>query len=391
MEDDVPESGNADNAENNHADSDNDCDSVDDNADGISLPTEHGETTTAEADVCDQNNTIFYFAFNVGADGVVTLSNEAQAQLIQMQEPLGVLLQEGELNPQFALGMLDDWQQTVKGKDIDAIPVSVSDVALGDPIAIPSLMPEKRKKKSGGAIESKKSTSFLSTVEQTVGRPIQTSVCVAHAPKSNQPPQRPTQIPIEVAETSANVSQTSTYFAQTRASVVKTTANISQTTSNAHVHTSIAHVTSCVEPVPKTVDQDPPGSLTQIPKSVAQTPPNVYQDLHLMRSPVVLVQRLSAAYLSETFNKPVGKSAQTPASVSNEREISKSKRGEKKKAVDEDNQVATPAKSVKQKQQYASQPCKKPLGRPICVGFPAVDENEIFVCPDCRSDIQKEF
>lgn len=156
-------------------------------------------------------------------------------------------------------------------------------------------------------------------------------------------------------------------------------------TSNAHVHTSIAHVTSCVDPVPKTVDQHPPGSLTQIPKSVAQTPPNVYQDLHLMRSPVVLVQRLSAAYLSETFNKPVGKSGQTPASVSNEREISKSKRGEKKKAVDEDNQVATPAKSVKQKQQCASQPCKKviylfvtrkilisvlvlqPLGRPMLV------------------------
>lgn len=88
-------------------------------------------------------------------------------------------------------------------------------------------MPEKRKKKSGGAIESKKSTNFLSSVEQTVGRPIQTSVCVAHAPKSNQPPQRPTQIPIEVAETSASVSQTSTYFAQTRASVVKTTATIS--------------------------------------------------------------------------------------------------------------------------------------------------------------------
>lgn len=138
-----------------------------------------------------------------------------------------------------------------------------------------------------------------------------------------------------------------------------------------------------MEPVPKTVDQDPPGSLTQIPKSVAQTPPNVYQDLHLMRSPVVLVQRLSAAYLSETFNKPVGKSGQTPASVSNEREISKSERGEKKKAVNEDNQAATPAKSVKQKQQCASQPCKKviylfvtrkilisvlvlqPLGRPM--------------------------
>lgn len=78
LQDDVPESDNGDNAENNHADSDNDCDPVDDNADGISLPTEHGETTTAEADVCDQNNTIFYFAFNVGADGVVTLSNEAQ-------------------------------------------------------------------------------------------------------------------------------------------------------------------------------------------------------------------------------------------------------------------------------------------------------------------------
>ncbi|KZR96959.1 Uncharacterized protein APZ42_008408, partial [Daphnia magna] len=183
------------------------------------------------------------------------------------------------------------------------------------------------------------------------------------------------------------------------ASVVKTTANISQTTSNAHVHTSIAHVTSCVDPVPKIADQQPPGSLTQIPKSVAQTPPNVYQDLHLMRSPVVLVQRLSAAYLSETFNKPVGKSGQTPASVSNEREISKSKRGEKKKAVDEDNQAATPAKSVKQKQQCASQPStrKANVGEVACdqwfhkkyVGFPAVDENEIFVCPDCRSDIQK--
>ncbi|KZR99728.1 Uncharacterized protein APZ42_004298 [Daphnia magna] len=78
LQDDVPESDNGDNAENNHADSDNDCYPVDDNADGISLPTEHGEITTAEADVCDQNNTIFDFAFNVGADGVVTLSNEAQ-------------------------------------------------------------------------------------------------------------------------------------------------------------------------------------------------------------------------------------------------------------------------------------------------------------------------
>ena len=90
--------------------------------------------------------------------------------------------------------MLDNWQQTDKGKNNDANTVNVSgkdckvvkeilhisNVLLIQMLHLKTQSPAvrlRKKRVSGGAIELKKRTSFLTPDKQTVGRPNQTSVC----------------------------------------------------------------------------------------------------------------------------------------------------------------------------------------------------------------------